>query len=76
MDVNTKACNVCGVLRREGNHWFCSFEDNQAFILVPAEQRLEFEAEWPKSAPIADLCGDACCAKRLAEWLHRQAGAA
>ena len=67
MDVNTKGCEVCGVLKQKTNHWVVVIvrPDYEGLILVPAEAAQEPRIEGYK---YEDLCGQACAHKRLSQW--------
>lgn len=68
---NPIACDVCGVIKQPSNHWYYAEirpdtpeEDNAVFTIWP----WDYPAE-DRSKPYIHLCGQACAARKLNEFL-------
>lgn len=67
-------CNICGVERKEANHWFVATKDRgrfsiEAWDVAERENRLDNE-------DAIHLCGQVCAHKLLDRFLAETAGAA
>jgi len=69
MDINTKACNQCGTLKRETNHWIVSIvrPGFEGIIFQPAEACAD--PRDPESV-YEDFCGRECAHKRFDRWCN------
>jgi len=65
MEINTTACNLCGRLKRETNHWIKAYTSpySRAILFAPADEAID-----PRGYIVEDLCGQQCAAKRQARW--------
>jgi hypothetical protein len=67
-DVATKACNVCGRLKQEANHWLVAVDCYDTLQFWPATR----PTEPPLGQTTEDICGADCAHKRLSQWLTQQ----
>ncbi len=71
MDVNTVACDVCGRMKQETNHWFLAIAP-----VDTSDPRNNGIAFGTSEAVIQDstglilehICGQECLHKRLSRW--------
>lgn len=68
-DIATKACNVCGRLKQEFNHWLVLTPSRHCITFIPASMPVESVFE---SDVVEDICGADCAHKRLSQWLTQQ----
>ncbi len=68
MDVNSKACDICGRQKQEVNHWLVAVvrPEHEGIMFVPAEAAQDPRAEGYR---YEDLCGQMCAQTRLSQWL-------
>lgn len=65
-------CDVCGVHKKEVNHWLVSVEHLQRIWFYPWEAAEWEGALYGDSATVKHLCGQACCQRVLDDFLSRQ----
>jgi hypothetical protein len=74
MRIETYRCDVCGVEKREANHWWWLAwnEGYKRALLLSAAVRAQRFSEDDSIAYVRfDLCGEACVVKKLAEFMGR-----
>lgn len=66
MDIATTACNVCGQIKRETNHWLKVYTTplSTAILFAPAAEPID-----PHGYVKEDICGQGCLHKRLNSWI-------
>lgn len=64
---NPIACDVCGIVKGQANHWYYSFDTTIAtgFMVY----RWDTEAENRNRPELVHLCGQVCVGKKLSEWM-------
>jgi hypothetical protein len=69
MDIATTACNVCGRMKRETNHWLKVYTTplSTAILFAPAAEPIDATGYVKE-----DICGQECLHKRLSRWLESQ----
>lgn len=67
-DVISKACNVCGRMKQETNHWLVAIvrPDFEGILFLPADAAQDPRVE---GYEYEDLCGQACAHTRFSQWL-------
>lgn len=69
-DVKTQACDVCGILRKESNHWFAAATYRGHFSVVTWEFREQLHRDAASDfTTLSDLCSENCIAKALSKSL-------
>lgn len=66
MKVETFACDICGQIKGENNHWFRMCTGGRGLELVA----------WgvmPSTETTVDVCSDQCVTKVVQRWLNSQA---
>jgi hypothetical protein len=68
--VTTQACDVCGRLKQQVNHWLrITVSDTEGIVIVPA---IDGKKSYFHGLAIEDICGAECAQKRLSQWLTEQ----
>ena len=63
---NPIACDVCGIVKQPSNNWYyVSIFGDKEFVL----RRWDKEAEDPTFTRLIHLCGQACAARQLNEFM-------
>lgn len=71
MNATTITCDVCGVEKRETNHWLIavtsvsSAADNPGIAFGPLGAPVRDDPDFK----IEHLCGESCALKHLSRWL-------
>lgn len=65
MKIEQYRCDVCGIMKKETNHWFLFLEKDKEMLQIMSwdEYRLRVSLE------LGHLCGRACAQKKLEEWM-------
>jgi hypothetical protein len=66
MKIDTWACDVCGMQKKETNHWFLIlpvFKEGKSFTIAP------WDNENATVSSVLHVCGEACVQKKVAELL-------
>lgn len=69
-DIATKACNVCGRLKQEVNHWLVAVIWKHDLTFFPSGVGRSESISGPFT--LEDICGADCAHKRLSQWLTQQ----
>lgn len=76
--LNTLACDICGAIRRETNHWFraiaweaghfeiSTLEKSSAMLLTGPT-----DSNWPRGV-VLDLCSESCAVKAMSQTMTGQ----
>lgn len=69
--VNTYACDICGVQRKETNHWltFSVFTDDQQKQGFQVQQWDDKRADF---SWVTHLCGAQCLGKKVAQFVSEE----
>jgi hypothetical protein len=69
-DRIAKNCDVCGVEKKETNHWLVAITHPQlaGIMFVPAD--VAVQTGLGAGIVREDICGQACSSKRLSQWLE------
>jgi len=59
------SCDVCGAEQAQTNHWFVAYIEGRRLTLQP----LAGNEAGRSGAQQFDLCGEACVAKKVSEFL-------
>lgn len=65
MKIDSYACDVCGVQKKEANHWWLVNIDEANTLLI-----MPWKADRVDDCQL-HLCGEACVAKKVAEFLSK-----
>ena len=74
MRIETYRCDVCGVEKREANHWWWlgwNESYQRAVLLTAAVRAQRFSEDENVKYVKFDLCGEACVTKKLSEFMER-----
>lgn len=63
MTKEITTCDVCGVQKKETNHWFRADMTNRRFNVLPFNDVANGQLQ------VSDVCGEACLVKLLNKWL-------
>ena len=71
MEVNTVACNICGRMKQDTNHWFLAIAP--ADTSDPRSNGIAFGTSEavlhdPTGLILEHICGQECLHKRLSRW--------
>lgn len=71
-ELKTFTCDVCGVQKREANHWFAVLRGDAAVTIITYQRSVEthLRCNLRPGNEVADTCGEKCTLVKVSEFLR------